>query len=94
MLRNANHEPTTTNYELLVRHLLRRSAGRAFEGPASDVTDLFLHCSRERDDSYRYLHEILFRYLSVFEPSLRYRGYHTLLDLGSGPALRELGQLP
>src|ERR1700694_2548993 len=76
-----------------MRHLPRRRAGRALECPASNVADLFLHGARERNDADGYPHEILIRYLAVFQPRLGQGGHHALLDLGTGPAHRELRQL-
>src|SRR5579862_1953061 len=66
---------------------------RPLEGPGPDVIDLLLHGSREGDDFQGYFDEILLRYFAVGEPRLCHGRYDALLDLGPGPAARELGQL-
>src|ERR1700689_679559 len=63
-----------------------RCADRAFEGPATNMIDLFLHRLRQRPPLGGSLEEILLGELLLLQPRLGQRRNHRLLDLGAGPA--------
>src|ERR1017187_8792963 len=72
---------------------LRRRPYRPLEGPAANVVDLLLHGARERHNPYRDVDQILLVDLTVRQARLRQRRHYALLDLRTGPADGEGGQL-
>src|SRR5579862_1459036 len=85
-------DPSITSASCLPANGNGRCADRAFEGPATNVIDLFLHRLRQRHHLGGSLEEILFGELPLRQPRLGQRRYHGLLDLGAGPAFHVSSQ--